>query len=227
MSERTDIARLLYTVFDGAPPEGVLRADVVRLWSLEMQWFSPDEAERVVDALGERGWLSQDEGRLNLAPGVELVIPGLGWRPIIRRMLEPPACEASPVIRAETKPSSPPQPLNTFSQPKIAQRQPSTSPEPRKAEQFARPVVRSGSTAASEHTTRQVHPADRAEGSIPVLIDLIARESGLENKEVVRRAQRKRRALGPVTLWMALALVAREQGLDMQRVSSAIERAAQ
>ena len=51
--------------------------------------------------------------------------------------------------------------------------------------------------------------------------------SGLDNKEVVRRAQRKRRALGPVTLWMALALVAREQGLDMERVSSAIDRAAE
>jgi hypothetical protein len=67
---------------------------------------------------------------------------------------------------------------------------------------------------------------DRAEGSIPVLIDLIAKESGLANREVVRRAQRKRRALGPVTLWMALALVAREQGLDMERVAAAIERAA-
>ena len=67
---------------------------------------------------------------------------------------------------------------------------------------------------------------DRAEGSIPVLIDLIAKESGLANREVVRRAQRKRRALGPVTLWMALALVAREQGLDMERVAAAIQRAA-
>ena len=67
---------------------------------------------------------------------------------------------------------------------------------------------------------------DRAEGSIPVLIDLIAQESGLANREVVRRAPRKRRALGPVTLWMALALVAREQGLDMERVAAAIERAA-
>ena len=69
-------------------------------------------------------------------------------------------------------------------------------------------------------------PADRAEGSIPILIELIATQSGLDNKEVVRRAQRKRRALGPVTLWMALALVAREQGLDMRSVSSAIDKAA-
>jgi|TARA_B100000446_G_C10233401_1_gene226787 hypothetical protein len=52
---------------------------------------------------------------------------------------------------------------------------------------------------------------------------MIADKSALENKEVMRRAQRKRRALGPVTLWMALALVAREQGLDMHDVTTAIE----
>jgi hypothetical protein len=66
-------------------------------------------------------------------------------------------------------------------------------------------------------------PPDGAEGSIPSLISMISEKSGLDNKEVMRRAQRKRRALGPVTLWMALALVAREQGLDMHEVSLAIE----
>ena len=45
----------------------------------------------------------------------------------------------------------------------------------------------------------------------------------IDNREVLRRAQRKRRSLGPVTLWMALALVAREQGLDMVEVSSLVE----
>ncbi len=222
MSEQSDIARLLYTVFEGAPSQGIVRADVVRLWSLEMQWFSPQEAEQIVDALGEKGWFSQEGGRLSLAPGVELVIPGLGWRPITRRMLDPPACDASP------KEASIAQSSTSFSQPQVGQRQPKAAAEAKDASSFTRPIVtpRAAETGAA-HTPRQAHPVDRAEGSIPVLIDLIARESGLQNKEVVRRAQRKRRALGPVTLWMALALVAREQGLDMHRVSSAIEDAAQ
>ena len=47
------------------------------------------------------------------------------------------------------------------------------------------------------------------------LLDQIADAAGLDRKEVMRRAQRKRRALGPVTLWMALLLVAREQQLPM------------
>ena len=55
------------------------------------------------------------------------------------------------------------------------------------------------------------------------MIKYIANKSKIENREVVRRAQRKRRSLGAVTLWMALALVAREQGLDMVEVSSLIE----
>ena len=224
MSEVDDIARLLYTVFDGASSQGVSRADVVRLWSLEMQWFSPEEAEKIVDALGENGWYSQNDEVLNLASGVKLVIPGLGWRPITRRMLNPPACDASPLAQSPSPASSEP----AFSQPQVAQRQPESSTQNPKTASFTRPVVRNRVVGESrEGTQRQAPPVDRAEGSIPVLIDLIARSSGLENKEVVRRAQRKRRALGPVTLWMALALVAREQGLDMQRVSSAIDRAAE
>jgi hypothetical protein len=47
------------------------------------------------------------------------------------------------------------------------------------------------------------------------ILDQIAEAAGLDRKEVMRRAQRKRRALGPVTLWMALLLVAREQQLPM------------
>lgn len=58
-------------------------------------------------------------------------------------------------------------------------------------------------------------PIDPASTHISVLLMQITDESGLEKKEVLRRAQRKRRALGPVTLWMALLLVAREQKLTM------------
>lgn len=58
-------------------------------------------------------------------------------------------------------------------------------------------------------------PIDPASTHITILLDQIASTSGLDRKEVMRRAQRKRRALGPVTLWMALLLVAREQQLPM------------
>ena len=75
----------------------------------------------------------------------------------------------------------------------------------------------------SEIASSETHPPDRSESNIPSLIRYIAKKSEIDNREVVRRAQRKRRSLGPVTLWMSLALVAREQGLDMVEVSSLIE----
>ena len=54
------------------------------------------------------------------------------------------------------------------------------------------------------------------------LLKYIARSSGLESEEVQRRATRKQRALIHVTGWMALALVARDQGLDMESVIQAL-----
>ena len=61
----------------------------------------------------------------------------------------------------------------------------------------------------------EVAAIDPAASHIVDILDKIAADSGIERKEVMRRAQRKRRSLGPVTLWMALLLVAREQKLPM------------
>ena len=73
-----------------------------------------------------------------------------------------------------------------------------------------------------EVVSNQKYPPDWAEASIKPMIAWISEQSGLSGKEVVRRAQRKRRALGPVTLWMALSLVAREQGLNMSKIAELI-----
>ncbi len=47
---------------------------------------------------------------------------------------------------------------------------------------------------------------------------MIASMSGLEKREVIRRAQRKRSALGPVSLEVAMLLLAREQNLEMEKL---------
>jgi len=219
MSEQSDISRILFTIFDGIETLGIPKADVVRLWSLEMQWFSPEESERVVKALTEAGWILQEEGALHLTEGVELEIPSLGWRPMTRRMLLPPKCNLS---ANEGKPST----NSKFSQPRVSLREENHATSIKK-ESYSHPKVGRETQETSLESRKSFTLVDRAEGSIPTLIEIIASQSGLDNKEVVRRAQRKRRALGPVTLWMALALVAREQGLDMQRVSSAIDKAAE
>ena len=83
-------------------------------------------------------------------------------------------------------------------------------------------------TASSEKIVRTMEekPATAApdsqphseEGSRGKLASRIAAMSGLDKREVIRRAQRKRRALGPVSLDVALLLLAREQNLEMRQL---------
>ena len=65
-------------------------------------------------------------------------------------------------------------------------------------------------------------PSDPRASTTRRLLKYIARSSGLETEEVQRRAARKQRALIHITGWMALALVARDQGLDMESVIEAL-----
>ena len=62
------------------------------------------------------------------------------------------------------------------------------------------------------------------EDKINILINYVSKKSGLTNGEVVRRSQRKRKALGPVTLWLCISLLAREQGLDMEKINQILEK---
>ena len=188
-----DVCHLLYISLEGLPEGTTTRDELSRIWSLELQWFTPGEADEIVVALAERGWLIESESKLSPSHGLKLSRPPLGWRPIPRRLLELPQFQQVP----PTQPTSVPEVARVVTEPK---------PMPRVSDSILSAL-----------------PPDRAEGSIPQLIGMIADKSALENKEVMRRAQRKRRALGPVTLWMALALVAREQGLDMHDVTMAIE----
>ena len=187
-----DVCHLLYISLEGLSGGTASRGELSRIWSLELQWFTPEDADRIVSVLCEKGWLTESEGGLGPAIGLELARPQLGWRPVPRRLLGVPEYEI---------PQEPPAPKSAVT----------------RAPAESKPLPRISNPTPSNL------PPDRAEGSIPLLIGIIADKSALENKEVMRKAQRKRRALGPVTLWMALALVAREQGLDMHEVTTVIE----
>jgi len=193
MGHQQDVCHLLHISLEGLSGGTTTSEELSRIWSLELQWFTPEEADEIVAALTERGWLTESESKLSPSPGLELSRPPLGWRPTFRRLLELPQFQQAPLT------------------------QPASVPELAKAVAESKPMPK-----VSDPTPSAL-PPDRAEGSIPHLIGMIADKSALENKEVMRRAQRKRRALGPVTLWMALALVAKEQGLDMHDVTAAIK----
>ena len=47
------------------------------------------------------------------------------------------------------------------------------------------------------------------------MASIVSSMSGLERREVMRRAERKKRALGPVSIEMAILLLAREQNLEL------------
>lgn len=187
-----EISRLLFVSFSEF--NHIEISDLIRLWSLDLQWMEPNDAELVIEKLLQSGWLINEDDILKPVDGINKIPPELGWRPIFRKISNPSdfISQSEDVI------------LN------IDDSLPSKI------------VVK---VIESKSKSSQVieRPPDRSEANIPNLIKLISQLSRLENREVVRRAQRKRRSLGPVTLWMALALVAREQGLDMVEIVSVIE----
>ena len=184
-----EIGYLLYSALQDAPNQEASRESLSRIWSLELQWFAPEESASIITHLIDKGWLVNDSDMLSATPSLVLLRPPLGWRPILNSVLSVQDFELG-------SDSSEPEPESYLAVKTLRPRV--SNPE--------------GSNL----------PPDKAEGSIPHLIEAISSGSGLRTKEVLRRAQRKRRALGPVTLWMALALVAREQGLDMNKIVSAI-----
>jgi hypothetical protein len=165
-------------------------SDLVRLWSLELQWMKPEEASLVIGKLIESGWLKLEDNFVSPVIFDKKSTPSLGWQPMLRIISSPPIFNSKSTSFVD------------------------------EVEAKSEIVV---NVVESENISEEKYPPDRSESNIPVLIRFIAKKSKIDNREVVRRAQRKRRSLGTVTLWMSLALVAREQGLDMVEVSSLIE----
>ena len=54
------------------------------------------------------------------------------------------------------------------------------------------------------------------------LMKYISRQTKIPIEEIERRAERKQKALGYATIWLSLALVAREQNLAMEQIVSAL-----
>jgi len=167
-----EISKLLHSSFNGGAGEPIGLRDLARLWSLEMQWFSPEVAQSLVGRLHASGWLVGEPDSLSPCDSAFEHSPELGWRPFLSRVGEIPR----PPIEASEK------------------------------------IVRPPENPAPVAPDAQPHSE---EGSSGKLASRIAVMSGLEKREVIRRAQRKRRALGPVSLDVALLLLAREQNLEM------------
>ncbi len=166
-----EISKLLHSSFNGGPGEQIVLRDLARMWSLEMQWFSPEDAHSLAERLLASGWLIAKAGSLSPCYSSFEHLPELGWKPFLSGFAEIP------------------------------------SPPPRPPEKIASKIEEPAPEMAEDQSD-----SNAREGK---LASRIASMSGLEKREVIRRAQRKRRALGPVSLEVAMLLLAREQNLDM------------
>ena len=52
-----EVRKLIFVSF--SEEEKLSIDDIIRLWSLELQWMEPEEASIIVDKLIESGWLKQ------------------------------------------------------------------------------------------------------------------------------------------------------------------------
>ena len=190
-----DVRRALTIVYRGH--EGIPQADVERMFSFDMEWVAPHEAEDVVNALLNAGWLKSENGQLHLAVELGEVEVPFGWFPRPNRLLRPVSAttsssEASPAPTAPTTPAPVAAKSQTVISPPSLGEEPALSDDPRA--RLTKRVAR-----------------------------FIARQSGLDLDELQRRAERKTRAFHLITPWMAYALVAREQGLVMDDIVQSLD----
>ena len=185
-NDSEDVERLIHATFHDSPPIPLSEQELVRIWSLDMHWISPELSSEIIESLCQTGWLIRSKDLFIPDPRICSNPPPLGWSPIVRRLKNPPSFVPKP----------------------------SRASKPELKVKSNEPQV--------QLSTSHDYPPDWAGNNIKPMISWISEESGLTQKEVVRRAQRKRRALGPVTLWFSLSLVAREQGLEMSTIMELI-----
>ena len=194
VEDQIEVRRLLAVTFQELDPDKAPSATVMRIWSLDLNWTDSKSAGELLEALIQNGWLSIDGDIISCNTNLRDVEIPLGWSPMMRRMLSGVPMDA------------------------VSEENP----------KFSDPIVSASVIQdISEDNLVLPSPSNSGGKSIDSMVAnirpiraYIAEKSGLDLAEVQRRAQRKRSACPPMTLWMALLLLGREQRID---VSSFIE----
>ena len=88
------------------------------------------------------------------------------------------------------------------------------------------PISQTPTAKPSSEVTNEIlsknHSTDPRSKMAARLKKYIARQTKIPVEEIERRAERKQKALGYATVWLALALVAREQNLAMEQIITAL-----
>ena len=187
-----DIRTVLAICFRDGKPLDSI--DVERILSFDMEWLSPDDAEIAVQSLIAAGWLCGEENALTPSINISGITAPLGWFPRPSRLTNP----VSVTLNEQT---------NETVVSKLVEQAITIEATP---------------TKKIEITTPQEENSDPRVKLTKRLTKFSAKTSKIEIEEVERRANRKQKALAVATNWMCLALVAREQGIQMQEIVDAL-----
>ena len=193
--EQLDVIRTLSHLFKSETE--VELEDAERILSFDLKFLSPGDAEMAIRKLVEQGWIIQDDDEI-LTPALTLQNvkkTPLSWVPRPSRLLNP-----VPFTDFETGTL----PISVEVEPIIE-------------ESEQNKVIENAVEDGFENKS-----SDPRVGKERLLLGFIARKTGLTKEEISRRQQRKNKALEPSTTWICLALIAREQGLDMKDIIAAL-----
>tara|TARA_B110000495_G_scaffold115811_1_gene100417 strand:+ start:137 stop:754 length:618 start_codon:yes stop_codon:yes gene_type:complete len=187
-----DIRTVLAICFRDGEPLDAI--DVERILSFDMEWLSPDDAEIAVQSLISAGWLCGEENALTPSIDLSGITAPLGWFPRPSRLTNPVSIK----LNEQTNQTIVPELVDEVN------------------------TIKAIATKKIEIVTPQEDTSDPRVKLTKRLTKFIAKTSKIEIEEVERRANRKHKALAVATNWMCLALVAREQGIQMQEIVDAL-----
>ena len=188
-----DVCRVLAVCFRSG--ETLSDLDIERILSFDMGWLSPEEASGSVKALIDSGWLIGDLDSLSSVLTNNSITTPLGWFPRPSRLI-------SPVKYDSVK-------FEDFNQKEelLSNNSPGN-------EELNQP---SQQKVSVESTSKD--PRSKIERRLK---KFVSKQSKLEMEEIERRILRKKNALGMVSNWLCIALIAREQGLEMTSIVEAL-----
>lgn len=179
-----EISKLLFSTFsDGFP--FLNKNEIIRAWSLDFQWFNPDDSLLLFSHLLDNKWIINSKNYFSSNPNLILIQPPLSWKPNINDILK---------ISEFNKPSG-------------------ITVIPLENEKII--------FLKTTHLDKD--DINFEDDKMTKLLNFVSKKSELSKREVIRRSERKKMALGPISLWMAVCLLAREQGLDMNKIIDIID----
>ena len=199
-----DIRQLLAMTWRTWGNEPLDADSIIRTWSLDLGWLAPHDAEALLAKLLEKQWLLSVDDKLTTNVELSGVNVPLGWFPRQRLIEEPPNC---------------PRKSDGFDSSKAI----ITSDDDHKTKDAVdeEPEIEVPQKTSNISETKSIVGTTKPNYyDVPALLQLVSKESKLARQEVMRRAQRKRKSLGAITVWMALILVARELGVDIKNLIS-------